>query len=168
MSLQSITIVLWGTPKKTGDWIDWYERIKELSNKIGHPITHLGIKSESNTSSKIVTVSRKEKQLIETIKSGEKIDSLSCLSLPKDYQIASFDFDVFFVRNASYVAVTIKDEYYTSTIEADIISTISDYVENYEGEIFSTSIKEVPLIYVATKEKSNLSTYNLIKSIEGK
>ncbi|RKM58007.1 hypothetical protein D6853_00245 [Butyrivibrio sp. X503] len=168
MSLKNITIVLWGTPKRTDDWIEWYERIKELSAKMGHPITHLGITGIKNSSSKIVTVSRKERQMIESIKNGEVLDSLSCLSLPKDYKIAAFDYDVFFIRNEAYVAATIKDDYYNPTVESDVISMIKDYVDDYEGEIFSTSVKEVPFLYVATKEKNNLDTYELIKTIDRK
>lgn len=34
------------------------------------------------------------------------------------------------------------------------------------GEIYSTTTSEMPLIYVETKDKNNLNTYNLIKNIE--
>ena len=33
------------------------------------------------------------------------------------------------------------------------------------GEVFQTSLKEVPLLYVATKKSKNIKSYEFIKSL---
>lgn len=166
MSQKNIAIVAWKNNKDDFKWIQWYEDIKALSNNIGLPITHMGITSAKFTSGKIVTVNRMEKKMLDSIKSGDSLVSLSCLSLPKDYSIASFDYNAYFISNKAYIAAILKEEFYNPDLEKEILSMLNKCVEYDDGAIFSTSVEEVPLLYIATKDRKNLSTYELLKKIE--
>lgn len=161
-----ISISLWGKTKKEQKWDEWYEDVKKLADSIGINMTHLGIRSTNYSSSKILTIRRKEKDILECIKKGEKIDSFSVYSLPENYQIASFDYDLYIVRNMSFISISMKEKYYNSLIEQRFILSMNKYIDFETGEVFSTSDKEVPLIYTATRDKSNLETFESIKIIK--
>ena len=88
-----------------GKWYSTRKVVKLVSicwkscEKLGYKLTHIGIQSKSFCSGKILTVARKKKDILASIADGEKPLSLSCYSLPKDYRIASFDYDFYvFVR----------------------------------------------------------------------
>ena len=84
MNERKISITIWGAEK--GDWIDWYNDIKELMSYLGYEETHIGILSENYTSGKIMTVKRKEKEVLAKLIEGEVPKSFSCYSLPKGYK----------------------------------------------------------------------------------
>ena len=80
MDDRKISITIWG--KEKGDWIEWYNDIKNLMNKLGYEHTHIGILSKNYSSGKIFTVARKEREILTKINEGEIPMSLSCYSLP--------------------------------------------------------------------------------------
>lgn len=164
MNERKISITIWGAEK--GDWIDWYNDIKELMSYLGYEETHIGILSENYTSGKIMTVKRKEKEVLAKLIEGEVPKSFSCYSLPKGYKVASFDYDFLCERNASYISVVLKEADYNNANEQFVISIMHKYVCFEYGEIYSTSATEMPLIYAETKEKGNIKTYKLIKKFK--
>lgn len=44
MDDRKISITIWG--KEKGDWIEWYNDIKNLMNKLGYEHTHIGVLSK--------------------------------------------------------------------------------------------------------------------------
>ena len=164
MDDRKISITIWG--KEKGDWIEWYNDIKNLMNKLGYEHTHIGILSKNYSSGKILTVARKEREILTKINEGEIPMSLSCYSLPKGFKVASFDYNFLCERNGSYISVILKETDYNISNEQLIISLMNKYICLEYGEIYSTIASEMPLLYAETKDKNNLNTYNLIKNIE--
>ena len=69
MDKRNISITIWGAEK--GNWVEWYNDIKNLMKKFGYENTHIGIVSEHYSTGKIMTVARKEKEIISNIVAGE-------------------------------------------------------------------------------------------------
>lgn len=166
MNDRRISITIWGTEK--GDWIEWYNDIKNLMNKLGYEHTHIGIMSEHYTSGKILTVARKEKEILTKIIEGEIPMSFSCYSLPKGYKVAGFDYNFLCERNDEYMSVILKETDYNLSNEQFIILLMNKYICLEFGEIYSTMMSEMPLLYAETKDKRNLDTYKQIKNIENR
>ena len=85
MDKRNISITIWGAEK--GNWVEWYNDIKNLMKKFGYENTHIGIVSEHYSTGKIMTVARKEKEIISNIVAGEVPMSFSCYSLPEGYKV---------------------------------------------------------------------------------
>ncbi len=159
-----ISITIWGTEK--GDWIEWYNDIKNLMHKLGYEHTHIGIMSEHYSFGKILTVARKEKEILTKINEGEIPKSFSCYSLPKGFKVAGFDYYFLCERNDEYMSVILKETDYNLSNEQFIISLMNKYICFEYGEIYSTMASEMPLLYAETKDQKNLDTYNRIKCIK--
>ena len=82
------------------------------------------------------------------------------------YQIAMFDFNIACIRSDSYISIVLKKEDVTSRIEKSVIELEKKYVIGTKGEIYSTSDKEVPMIYAETGDAKSLDTYKFIKRIK--
>lgn len=163
MDKRKISITIWGREK--GNWLDWYKEITNLMNEMGYENTHIGIMSQYYSSGKIMTVARKEKEVIMKMSEGEIPKSFSCYSLPKGYKVASFDYDFLCERNDSYMSIIIKDKDYNIDNEQQIIALMNRYICFECGEIYSTIESEMPLLYSETKDKNNLKSYKLIKDL---
>lgn len=163
MAVRNVSITMWGSPR--GKWTDWYMDIKTLMNQLGHENTHIGIMSEHYTSGKILTVARKEKEIVTRITEGEIPSSFSCYALPKDYKVASFDYDIMCERNATYMSVIIKESDYNTANECLIISLMKKYICLEYGEIYSSIVSDMPLLYAETQDTDNLKSYVFIKKI---
>ena len=128
MDKRNISITIWGAEK--GNWVEWYNDIKNLMKKFGYENTHIGIVSEHYSTGKIMTVARKEKEIISNIVAGEVPMSFSCYSLPEGYKVASFDYNFLCERNDSYMSVIIKEADYNIDNEKLIISMMNKYNGN--------------------------------------
>lgn len=163
MDKRNISITIWGAEK--GNWLEWYKDIKNLMNKFGYENTHIGIVSEHYSAGKIMTVARKEKEIISEISMGEVPMSFSCYSLPKGYKVASFDYNFLCERNESYMSVILNEADYNNDNEQLIISMMNKYICFEYGEIYSSIVSEMPLLYAETKDENNLKTFKLIKHL---
>ncbi len=158
-----ISYTFWGNDI-LASWSEWYADVAELFKSIDLSITHIGIKSQSFNSGKIITVARKGKRIIEAISNGEIPVSMECYSLPKDYQVAVFDFFILCVRTKDFISVIFRNEYINIIDEKQIL-LFKKYINVVDGEVYSTSVSEAPLLYAYTKKSSNLETYKHIKSL---
>lgn len=163
---KNISITLWGNCHEKQKWLEWYNEAKELFNMFGYAHTHIGIQSKSFQSKKILTVIRKEKEILEKIRSGEVPKSLSCYSLPKEFKVAMFDYDIFCIRREEYISFVLKEEDYNLNKENLILSFLKKYVDFEYGEIYSVSRDEVPMLYAETRDARNLDTYKFLKEIK--
>ena len=96
--------------------------------KFGYENTHIGIVSEHYSTGKIMTVARKEKEIISNIVAGEVPMSFSCYSLPEGYKVASFDYNFLCERNDSYMSVIIKEADYN--IDNEKLITKTSHTQN--------------------------------------
>ncbi len=165
MSEKVISITLWGNGSEMGKWIDWYDDIKEIMNSLGYKQTHIGIKSKSYTSGKALTVARKEKEILAKIKDGEIPLIMECLSLPKGYKQAAFDYEFYCARTEEYISVMMKEADYNPDNEQMIISVLKKYINSEYGEIYSALRSDAPFVYATTRDVNNLKSYELIKKI---
>lgn len=165
MEEKVISITLWGNGIQKENWLNWYQDIENLMKSLGYKLTHIGIQSKTFCSGKILTVARKKKDILATIAAGENPSSFSCYSLPKDYRIASFDYDFLCVRKEGYISVIVKDVDYDKLNIKSVISRLKDYINYEHGEIYIMSKKEMPLIYAATRNSDNIKSFSLIEEI---
>ena len=93
MKPRKIAITIWGEIK--GDIKEYYFEMKAMMSGLGYEITHLGIETTNYSPKRIVSVKRKEKDMLERIENGEIVKSLECFSLPKDYKQAIFDYKIY-------------------------------------------------------------------------
>ncbi len=161
-----ITYSFWGKEKTTQNWIDWYKDVKFLINCIGYELSHIGVEFESYDSKKIVTVKRKEKDILLRMNNGEIPNSLECFSLPNNFKMAIFDYNIYCVRNSRYIAYTLYENDMNEYNEKLIRQITEKYFVPDNGEAFFTSLKEVPLLYVATRNSDNIKSYDFIKSLD--
>lgn len=165
MEEKTISVTLWGNGAKKEKWLDWYYDVKNFMKDLGYRLTHIGIQSQSFCSGKILTVARKEKDILTKVADGEIPMSFSCYSLSQGYKTASFDYDILCVRKEEYISVIIKEvDYYKLNIQNTILM-IEKYIDYEYGEIYRTSKAEMPLIYAATRDADNIKSYSLIKKI---
>lgn len=167
MDKNTISITLRGDALKKGKWIEWYDYISLTILKLGYEKTHIAMESDAYATRKIVTVSRKEKQILQMINEGVQPTCFSIYSLPEDYKIATFDYNILAVRTRSYFSI-IFNQYDFEKIDADnFISTMKSYIEFENGEIYKMDREEVPLIYAAQANSINeYKTLSVLKKIE--
>lgn len=58
------------------------------------------------------------------------LDAIS-RNLPKDYRIASFDYDFLCVRKEGYISVIVKDVDYDNLNIKSVISRLKDYIKSF-------------------------------------
>lgn len=165
MDKKVISITLWGNGTEKGKWIEWYEDIKEIMNSLGYKNTHIGIDSKSYTSGKILTVARKEKEILAKIRDGEIPSSLSCYSLPKGYRQAALEYELYCDRGEKDISVIMNETDYTPENEQMIISVLKKYIDSEYGAIYSALRSDAPWLYVGNRNLKGLKSYELIKKI---
>lgn len=165
MNDTKISITLWGNYYQKEKWIEWYEDMKNISSKLHYSFSHISIQSPSFSDKKILTIARKEKAILSNLKKGEEPSSMSLYSLPKNFEIAMFDYDLLCARRESYISIVLKESDYNSEIEDFVLSIIKEYINYDIGEVYSTNISELPMLYAETRNSDNLETYKLIKNI---
>lgn len=160
-----ISITLWGNGSEKGKWIEWYDDIKEIMNSLGYKQTHIAIKSKSYTSGKVLTVARKEKEILAKMNEGEIPLTMECISLSKGYRQAVFDYEFYCARTEECISAMIKEADYNPDSEQMIISVLKKYINSKYGEIYSALRSDAPFVYAATRDVNNLKSYELIKKI---
>ena len=163
---RKISYTIWGCLKSSNNWLEWYKDVKAFFNSLGYGLSHFGITGDTYNSDKILTVSRKEKEFINKLESRIYPTCVECYSLLPNYQIAMFDFNIACIRSDSYISIVLKKDDVTSSIEKSVIELEKKYIIGTKGEIYSTSDKEVPMIYAETGDAKNLDTYKFIKRIK--
>lgn len=164
MDRSTISITLRGDTLKKGRWIEWYEYICSIISELGYDKTHIAIESDKYTTTKIVTISRKEKQILHMIQSGVEPAGISIYSLPKDYKIASFDYNILCVRARDYISVIFKQCDFGRIDVDDFILKMKVYIEVENGEIYKMDRDEVPLLYAA--QANSIDMYKTLEILK--
>ena len=166
--MNKITYVFWMNEDIEYKWADLYNDVKDLFKALGYEVSHLGIVSDSFNSGKVVTVNRKEKEVIKKLIDGERPLSFTWLSIPKSYKNATSDCDLMCcIRGGAFFSLEIKSEDNSSYVEKLIISFVQKHFSCDSGEAFTVDRKESSLVYCATKDSANLKEYACIKQYHG-
>lgn len=162
-----VSITLWGNTEKFGKWKEWYIDVKGLMESLGYEVTHLGVIGKTYHPKKIVTVKRKEKELLAKMKEGEEFLSLELESLPKDFNSAYFDCNVYCSRNMNfnYIDFFINESSYNQENEEKILKVIKKYIDYDSGEIYYSSRADLGCLYAYQRDSSMMKSYKLIKTI---
>lgn len=155
METCTVSITLWGDGLVKGNWLNFYNDIGIIFQKMGYKRTHIAIDCKTYMNKKIVTTNRKEKEIINILQSGDIPKSISCYSLSKDYKVAMFDYDVMAVRQSEYISVVLNRN---DLVKIDIDNTIfilKHYIEFKSGEVYQMDREEMPLMYAARAKTIN-------------
>jgi hypothetical protein len=148
-------------------WLDYYFYCKDLIQSINFKPTHLGITGQSFKSGKIMNLDSSEKKLFKSLEKGEELVSLAVYSLPEDYSIAAFDYDIYMCRTKQlgdpYIIMTFRNDIFDEINVEDVIKELKKYINFNSGQIFQMSNLESPQIY-ASKANSP-STFKSLKII---
>lgn len=150
----TVSVTFWGDGLTKGKWLEWYHDIGIIFQELGYQKTHLDIQSESYTNKKIVSVVRKEKQILPILQNG-KVTSMSCFSLPKNYKSASFDYEILAVRQSKYMSIIMNVNDFERVDVNCQISRLIQYIDFQSGEIYQMNRSEMPLIYAAKANPIN-------------
>ncbi len=149
MEISTISITLWGDGLVKGNWAAWYDDVGKIFQSLDYKRTHIGIQSDVYANRKIVSVLRKERQILELLNEDGEVSSLSCYSLPKEYKVAAFDYNVLVVRQSKYISLIFNKSDLKKIVIDEIISVFTKYIEFVNGEVYQMDRTEVPLIYAA-------------------
>ena len=139
-------------------------RRQKIFGMLGLDVTHLGVISPRYQSSKALTVSRKEKEILRSFEDGVLPTSLSCYSLPKDYKIASFDYSLLIVRRESLITIIMKKEYYDDKKVDSLITILNKYIDLERGQIYEMDVSDLPLFYAGGA--NDISFYKTLRVIK--
>ena len=162
---KEINYTFWGKSIDT-NWYEWYQAVKAMFEKNGCKITHLGINSESYNPKGAVTAARKEKALVEILKSGEVPLSVDLYSVPKDFTTVIGDSDIICFRRKDLIFVIVRERIMTH-IDEDSILEMKKFIKFESGEMFSAnSCNSFFYSITRDKERAKHHNYEFIKNIE--
>lgn len=148
-------------------WMEWYNDAKKVINLLGYNSSHVGIKSSKLKSGQVMILPKNEKKIINAIKSGEEIKYISMFSLPEDFKSASFDYNVFLVRDYDYVTLIANKSDFYNVDEEILVEILKKYAGESSGEIYEMDRYEFPLIYAAKANPiSFFKSLKIIKKID--
>lgn len=166
------SIVLYGDidPNDSTKWLDFYGGTIELIKSLNLTPNYLGVTGHSFKSGKIATINRVEKKLIKALNNGEEVVSLAIYSLPDDYRIAAFDYNVYISRTRQlgnpHLLATFSTDLFESLSQEKVISQLKQYIDFHSGQVFQLNNLESPQIYASkANSKSVFKSLKVIKEI---
>jgi len=160
---REVNYTFWGEPVDT-NWYEWYLAVKKLFEKYGYEITHLGIFSASYISDKVVTARRKEKTLIEILKSGEAPDAIECYTVPKDFITVIGDSRLSCIRTKNFISIFYLENQISNIDENDFME-MKKFIKFESGEVFASS-KYCTVVHSYSREQKTWDDFELIKTLE--
>jgi len=160
---REINYTFWGESIDS-NWYEWFLAVKDLFEKCGYKVTHYGINSESYNPDKAVTASRKEKAIVELLKSGEVPNSIEFYSVSKDFVTVSGDAALYCLREKNCICVIVRESA-VPDINEDAIMEMKKYIKFESGEVFSARILN-SIFYSHSKTHDKFHEYEFIKNIE--
>ena len=112
-----------------------------------------------------MNLKRYEKEIFNSIQSGDKIEYISVYSLPNKYDSASFDYNVFLARDDGYLTLIMNKSDFNNKKEEYLISILKKYIDSTSCEIYEMDRRECPLLYAAKDNPASFfKSINIIKS----
>lgn len=168
MSDKTLTsITLYGKNQANKDnWVFWYKSAKSIVRLLGYEPNYFGVHSNTMNSGKIMTIKRSEKKLLKSIDAGDCIKWIELYSLPDDYRQASFDYDVFLIRDIDQVTLLTNKTDFENADEDVLINLLKHHITFKYGEIYELDRDECPLIYASkANPPSFFKTLNVIRKL---
>lgn len=166
MEKETISITLNGVVfDDNNKWLEWYNESKMLIKSLGYEPTHVGIASSTLNTGKVMNLKRYEKEIFNSIQSGDKIEYISVYSLPNKYDSASFDYNVFLARDDGYLTLIMNKSDFNNKKEEYLISILKKYIDSTSCEIYEMDRRECSLLYAAKDNPASFfKSINIIKS----
>lgn len=100
---------------------------------------------------------------------GEKINSLAIYSLPDNFEIAAFDYDIYINRqnrvDPSHILLTFSEEIFKGINIDEVLNQLKNYINFKYGEIFNLSSLESPQIYASkANDDTDFGTLEVLRS----
>lgn len=159
----TISLTMWGDLHNDYNWLEWYTDMKKIFQMFELSITHLGV-TGSQYPKKVVTVVRKEKEILENIESGNLPTDFSCYSLPKDYRAAVFDYNLLIYRERFLITLIVEKEYYEDRKIDSCIEIFNKYIDMKRGQIYEMDRKDTPWLYAMGD--NDISFYKSLRVIK--
>lgn len=169
MSDQTLRIItLYGDIKTNDDkWGLWYNDAKNIVKLLGYEPNYFSIDSTTFKSGKVMSLKRSEKKLLKSIDAGDEIRWITIYSLPIDYRVASFDYDVLLIRGTEHVSLLANVSDFKNTNEEMLLDSLKQHIAFKYGEIYDMDRDECPLIYASkANPPSSFKTLKVIKNIQ--
>ncbi len=142
----TVSLTMWGDLRDDYNWLAWYTDMKRIFQMFELSITHLGV-TGSQYPKKVVTVARKEKEILKKIEDGNLLTDFACYSLPKDYRAAVFDYNLLIYRESSLITLIVGKEYYETEKIDSCIEIFNQYIDMNRGQIYKMDRKDTPWLY---------------------
>jgi hypothetical protein len=147
-------------------WAFWYESAKNIVRSLGYEPNYFAVKSNTMNSGKIMTLKRSEKKLLKNIEVGDDIKWIELYSLPDDYRQASFDYNVFLIKDIAQVTLVTNKTDFINADEEMLLSSLKQHIAFETGEIYEMGRDECPLFYALKANPiSSFKTLNVIKKL---
>lgn len=163
MDSLTISLTMWGNLRDDYKWLEWYADMKKLFQMFELNITHLGA-TGSQYPKKVVTVARKEKEILKKIEDGNPLTDFSCYSLPKDYKAAVFDYNLLIYRESSLITLIAGKEYYEDKKIDSCIAVFNKYIDMNRGQIYEMDRKDTPWLFAFGE--NDISFYKSLRVIK--
>lgn len=159
-----VGIVLYGEIKETKDlWKSWLLCAKSISSELDCKLTHISILCNS-LNSKLKTLSRSEKRILEAIDNDESIEALSLYALKKGYRsVVGNEMCLILSLKYKYAYCEISYEKYNQSIGKRILGEMGNFVQCKNSEIFSMERNQVAFNYVMKGRGYDVSKYPTLK-----
>ena len=149
MKTKVYTLAVWGTVQSSDVWPDWFRFMEGESKVLGAPLTHYGIEGGRLSTKKIRSIDKLLKIQAELATSD--VESLSGYSLPKNFQTAVFDYEIYMILCESYAVISVKEDFAESVLKKPVEwkLKLSRFCSVDKGMLFQMDEDEVPLMYVS-------------------
>jgi hypothetical protein len=173
MSDLTISILLYGElcESEYKTWYDFYRYAKKFSKETPCEFNYLGIMGEDFQSGKVTTVKRTEKRLLNSIEKRNTIESISLYSLPLDFTVAAFDYDVYLGREEISIGdkeliciiLSLSKGLFEKLETSKTIEQLKEFLLFNTGEVIELSKDESAIEY--SYRINDLSSYESLKII---
>ncbi|AMQ07063.1 hypothetical protein MKY15_22640 [Sporosarcina sp. FSL K6-1540] len=148
-------------------WLDFYKYVINFINSLNFEPNYMAVSGVSIKSSKITSLKRIERKFCESVEKGEEISSVSIYSLPEDYEIAAFDYNVYICRTNrlkySHIIITLPNEIFDKVDYKGVIEELKKNIEFENGEVFKLLNLESPHLYASkANDPSSFKTLDVI------
>ncbi|MGC4378614.1 hypothetical protein WD019_17080 [Fictibacillus sp. Mic-4] len=163
------SIVLYGDIDSSDSitWLEFYNYSLEFAESIGFTPNYLGISGESFKSGKISTIKRTQKRLLTSLEQNESISSISIYSLPENFEVAAFDYNVYICRTNRlqypHIIITLQSEIFEKIDHKVLVDKLKQFIAFKSGQIFKLSNLESPQIYAS--KANSLETFKTLEVI---
>ncbi|HEY9061485.1 MAG TPA: hypothetical protein VIO64_13405 [Pseudobacteroides sp.] len=165
----TLSIVLYGSVSDNiGSWKNWYEYSKKQIQDLNFEPNYIGISGTNFKSSKINTLRRIEKKLIEAFDNSEILSSLELYSMPDEFKQAAFDYNIYMIRTANLrcqrVFITLNRDIIQAININSVVESLKKHIDYTNGEVFEMTNFDNPQFYAAKMNEP--SDYKSLKIIE--